>query len=213
MKLYIISGLGADFTVLNKLKFNPNLQIIFINWLIPELNETFENYVFRMAEPITAEEDFYLLGYSFGGILVQEIHKIKPAKKVVILGSIKTDGEKSLVMKAGKISRIPKILPLKFYSGVSVDSFAFIRKFFDSKNSNILTYFKVRDPYYLKWSIQQILDWKMEKLPEVIQILADKDLVFPLKNSQPDYIIKGGTHLFPLTKYKEVSAILGEVFK
>jgi hypothetical protein len=212
MKVYIISGLGADQTVLNKLKFNQNLEIIFIDWLIPDQDEPFENYVSRMADPIAVNEDFYLLGYSFGGILVQEIHKIKPAKKVVILGSIKSDAEKSLVMKAGQFSKITKILPANFYGTVSIDSYAFVRKIFDSKNSNILTYFKVRDPYYLKWSIEQILAWKMEKMPDIIQILGEKDPVFPLKNSQPDYVIEDGTHLFPLTKHKEVSYILNKLF-
>lgn len=211
MKVYVISGLGADFTVLEKLKFNPNLDIIFIEWLIPTQDESFENYVKRMAESISATEEFYLLGYSFGGILVQEIHKLKPAKKVVILGSIKSDSEKSFAMKAGKITKITKILPLKFYGAISTEYYGFIRKLFDSKNANVMTYFRVRDPYYLQWSIQNILDWKMEKMPEVIQILAEKDLVFPLKNSQPDYVIKDATHLFPLTKHKEVSKILAEI--
>lgn len=212
MKVYVISGLGADFKVLEKLKFNSNLEIIFIDWLIPELNESFQSYISRMAEMISIQEDFYLLGYSFGGILVQEIHKIKPAKKIVIMASIKSDTEKSLVMKAGKITKITQILPLKFYGSGPTESYAFIRKIFDSKNANIMTYLRLRDPYYLKWSIQQILDWKMDKIPEVIQILGENDLVFPLKNSQPDYIIKGGTHLFPLTKNKEVSAVLAEIF-
>lgn len=213
MKVYVISGLGADFTVLNKLKFNQNLEIVSIDWLIPELNESLENYVARMAESISHDEDFYLLGYSFGGILVQEIHKIKPAKKIVIMASIKSHLEKSFVMRAGKITKITRILPLKFYGPVPAESYGFIRKIFDSKNSNIMTYLRVRDPYYLKWSIQKIIDWEMEKIPEVIQILGENDLVFPLKNCQPDYIIKGGTHLFPLTKYKEVSAILAKVFE
>ena len=212
MKVYVISGLGADFKVLEKLKFNSNLEIIFIDWLIPELNESFQSYISRMAEMISIQEDFYLLGYSFGGILVQEIHKIKPAKKIVIMASIKSDTEKSLVMKAGKITKITQILPLKFYGSGPTESYAFIRKIFDSKNANIMTYLRLRDPYYLKWSIQQILDWKMDKIPEVIQILGENDLVFPLKNIQPDSIIKGGTHLFPLTKNKEVSAVLAEIF-
>ncbi|MBC7557716.1 MAG: alpha/beta hydrolase [Chryseobacterium sp.] len=211
MKVYVISGLGADFTVLNKLKFDQSLKIIPIDWLIPNQNETLKDYAFRMAETISADEDFYLLGYSFGGILVQEIHKIKPAKKIVIIASIKSDTEKSLVMKAGKMTKITQILPLKFYGSGPTESYAFIRKIFDSKNANIMTYLHVRDPYYLKWSIQQILDWKMEKMPDVIQILGENDLVFPLKNSQPDYVIKGGTHLFPLTKYKEVSKILNKI--
>ncbi|WP_417430415.1 alpha/beta hydrolase [Halpernia sp.] len=212
MKVYVISGLGADFKVLEKLKFNSNLEIVFIDWLIPKSNETFKNYVSRMAETISIEEDFYLLGYSFGGILVQEIHKIKPAKKILILGCIKSDEEKSFVMKAGKMTKITAILPLKFYGAIPAESYGFIRRIFDSKNSNIMTYFRVRDPYYLKWSIQKIIEWKMEKIPEVIQILGEKDLVFPLKNSHPNYVIKDGTHLFPLTKNKEVSEILAKEF-
>ena len=70
----------------------------------------------------------------------------------------------------------------------------------------------VKDPHYLKWSINKILDWKSEVNPNVIQILSDKDIVFPPKNSKPDYVIKGGTHLFPVTKHKEVTRILDEVF-
>ena len=212
MKVYVISGLGADSKVLEKLKFNASLEIIFINWLIPNQNETLESYVSRMSENIAPEEDFYLLGYSFGGIIAQEIHKIKPAKKIVILASIKSDSEKSFVIKAGEISKIAQHLPVKFFGATPTKTYGFIRRIFDSKNANITTYLRVRDPYYLKWSIQQILEWKMQTMPEVIQILGEKDLVFPLKNSHPDYVIESGTHLFPLTKHKEVSKILENIF-
>jgi hypothetical protein len=67
-----------------------------------------------------------------------------------------------------------------------------------------LQYFRVRDPYYLKWSIEKISDWKFEENPDVVQILADRDIVFPIKNSKPDYVIKGGTHLFQLQNLKKL---------
>lgn len=86
--------------------------------------------------------------------------------------------------------------------------YSVVRKFFDPRNPKVLQYFRVRDPYYLKWSIEKISDWKFEENPDVIQILADRDIVFPIKNSKPDYVIKGGTHLFPITKFKEVAYIL-----
>ena len=43
-------------------------------------------------------------------------------------------------------------------------------------------------------------DFELERrgAKEVVQILADKDVVFPVKNSAPDYIIKGASHLFPM---------------
>ena len=74
-------------------------------------------------------------------------------------------------------------------------------------------YFTVRDPYYLKWSIEKISGWKHAESKKVIQILADRDIVFPPKYSQPDYVIKNATHLFPVTRAKEVSKILADIFK
>lgn len=213
MKIYVISGLGADFKVLEKLQFPARHEVVFIDWLIPEKNESFSEYIDRMTMKVDNSEPFYLLGYSFGGLLVQEIHKRKPAEKVVIMGSIKSDKEKSKLIRAGEITRIPKILPVRFFNEKNANVYGVVRKFFDPKNPRVLQYFRVRDPYYLKWSIEKISDWKFEENPEVIQILGDRDIVFPIKNSKPDYIIKGGTHLFPATKYKEVSKILNEVFE
>ncbi|MBN9337982.1 MAG: alpha/beta hydrolase, partial [Chryseobacterium sp.] len=73
-------------------------------------------------------------------------------------------------------------------------------------------YLTIKDPHYLKWSMDKVAKWKFEKLPDVIQILADKDIVFPIKNSRPDFIVKNATHLFPLTKAKQVSEILKAIF-
>lgn len=213
MKLYVISGLGADFTVLEKLKFPIGYDVEFLDWLIPEQDETFEHYVQRMANRIDDSESFCLLGYSFGGIIVQEIHRIKPAEKVIILGSIKSDKEKSKFIKFGQISRLPRLIPLKLFNDRSSAFYSAVRHFFDPKNPKVLDYFKMKDPYYLKWSIEKISDWKFEGMPNVIQIMGDKDIVFPIKNSKPDYIIKGGTHLFPATKPREVSKLLKDILE
>lgn len=208
MKIYVVSGLGADFKVLEKIRFPKRHEVVFIDWLIPLPNEEFPDYVKRMAEKIDGSEPFYLLGYSFGGLLVQEINKLKPAMKVVILASIRSDKEKSRLIRTGQLTRIPKILPVTFFNERTTNMYSVVRKFFDPRNPKVLQYFRVRDPYYLKWSIEKISDWKFDENPKVVQIMGDKDIVFPIKNSRPDYIIKDGTHLFPVTKYKEVSFIL-----
>ena len=213
MKLYVISGLGADKTVFENIVFPKKFsKIVFIDWLIPEAEETFEHFVRRMAEPVDVSEKFSLLGYSFGGILVQEIHKLKPAEQIVILGSIKSHKEMSVTFHLAKKSRIFSKLPESYFGEKTLKSYAFFRKLFDPDNPKFWKYFVVKNPHYLKWSINKILDWKSEVNPNVIQILADKDIVFPPKNSKPDYVIKGGTHLFPVTKHKEVTRILDEVF-
>ena len=213
MKLYVISGLGADKKVFENINFPEKFsEIVFIEWLMPDVNESFQNYVKRMSEPINKDEKFCLLGYSFGGIMVQEINKLKPAEKIVILGSIKSDKEMSVTFHLAKKSRIFTKIPESYFGEKTVKSYAFFRKLFDPKNPKLWQYFVVQNPTYLKWSINKILEWKSDENPKVVQILADKDIVFPPKNSKPDYIIKNGTHLFPVTKHKEVSKILEEVF-
>ncbi len=212
MKLYIISGLGGDEKVLEKLTYNPNIDPIHLPWLMPEKDEDFRHYVLRMAAKIDTSEDFYLMGYSFGGFIVQEIHKIKPAKKIVILGSIRSDSEKSRLIRAGATTNAIRYIPQRFFGESSTIMYAFLKKILDSKNANLMQYFRVKDPYYLKWSMNQITRWKFEKLPDVIQILADKDIVFPVKNSAPDFIIANATHLFPVTRAKQVSRILSTIF-
>ncbi|MBT0548697.1 alpha/beta hydrolase [Riemerella anatipestifer] len=213
MKLYIISGLGADFKILENIKFPDTVEPIFIPWLIPENNESFEHYVCRMAEKIDFSEPFALLGYSFGGFVVQEINKkIKPAEKVVLLASIKSDSEMPKLGYFFKKMRLIKLLPISFFSEKSVFVYSFIRKFIEADSPRVDKYFRVRDPYYLKWSLDKIVNWEFEKTENIVQIMGDKDIAFPIQNSQPDYIIKNATHLFPATKAKEVSEILRKIF-
>ena len=212
MKLYTISGLGADEKVLEKLTFNQNIEVVHIPWLIPNIDEDFYEYIMRMSASIDDSEEFYLLGYSFGGIVVQEIHKLKPAKKIVILGSIRSDLEKSKLIKAGQKTNAIRYIPTRVFNGNTTLFYSFFRKLFDPKNPKLTQYFRVKDPYYLKWSMDKVAHWKFDKIPDVIQILADKDIVFPIKNSQPDFVIKNATHLFPVTKAKEVSEILKTIF-
>ena len=213
MKLYVISGLGADFKVLEKIIFPENIEVVFLDWLMPENKEHFHHYVERMADKVDNSEPFALLGYSFGGLIVQEIDKIKPAEKVVILGSIKSDKEKSRFIKFGEVSKITKYLPQGMFSVKSAAVYSLARGIVDPKNPKLMEYFTVRDPYYLKWSIQKVSAWKFDENPKVIQILGSKDIVFPVKYSKPDYVVENGTHLFPATKHKQVSKILQEIFK
>ena len=213
MKLYVVSGLGADFKVLEKITFPENMEVVFLNWMMPELKEEFLHYIKRMADRIDDSEPFSLLGYSFGGLIVQEIDKIKPAEKVVILGSIKSDKEKSRFIKFGEVSRLTKYLPQGMFNVKSAAVYSLARSIVDPKNPKLMDYFTVRDTYYLKWSIEKVSNWKFAENPKVIQILGSKDIVFPVKYSKPDYVVENGTHLFPATKPKQVSKILAEIFK
>lgn len=211
-KLYIVSGLGADFSVLEKIRFPAHLEVVFLPWLIPTKGEKFSHYVHRMAEKIDSGNTFHLLGYSFGGVLVQEIAKYKKPDKLVILGSIRRSREKSTLMNVAQFFKVTHILPTCFFNPNSAGVYFFFRKVLDPKNPHLLRYFAVKNPYYIQWCIQKMVDWKPENLPESIQILGERDIVFPVRKCTPEYIIRGATHLFPITKHREVSRILEDIF-
>ncbi len=209
--IFVVSGLGADFSVLQRIEFPPEFNVVFLDWLMPEKKESFEHYVQRMADRVDDSAPFYLLGYSFGGLIVQEISRIKPAQKILILGSIRSGKEKSSLLKTGEITRLFKYIPAKLLDpNLKLMKYG-LHYLFGATSSNVLKYFTFRDNRYLKWSLYHIAHWHAEPVEGVIQILGDKDHIFPIKNSKPDYVISGGTHLFPVTKSREVSTIIREV--
>ena len=61
----------------------------------------------------------------------------------------------------------------------------------------------VKDKKYLDWSIENVLLWKQNKINEnVIHIHGDADEVFPIKNIQNCIVVKGGTHIMIVNKFK-----------
>ena len=209
----MISGLGADDLVLSKLVFPEGIEPVFIPWLIPNKDESLDNYVDRMSEGIDTSSPFALFGYSFGGVIVQEIHRKKEAAKIVILGSIKNESECSNFIKLGGWLQFPKRMPLSVFNEKSTVVYTVLRKIFDPRNPKLMQYFRMKDPYYLKWSMDKMVNWKSHPLNiPVIQVMGTKDIVFPIKKCHPDFTIEGGSHLFPVTKSKEVSKVLSKIF-
>ena len=55
----------------------------------------------------------------------------------------------------------------------------------------------------MDWAIEQIINWKRTEIDsEVIHIHGDADEVFPIKYIQNAIVVKGGTHIMILTKYR-----------
>ncbi len=65
IKLYIISGLGANARVFDKITFNEDIDPVFIDWLMPERDEDFDHYISRMAEKIDDTKAFLFIRLFF----------------------------------------------------------------------------------------------------------------------------------------------------
>lgn len=107
--IYIFSGLGVDQRVFDNIDFG-TLDVVFIDWIPPHINEPIQDYAKRISEKITSKNPT-LIGLSFGGILCVELSKIIQTKQILLIASAKTKFELPTMYRLlGKL-KINKILP------------------------------------------------------------------------------------------------------
>jgi hypothetical protein len=64
-------------------------------------------------------------------------------------------------------------------------------------------YLSVRDVQYLDWAIERIVLWDRILVDKtVVHIHGDADEVFPMEYISECIVVKGGTHVMILSKYK-----------
>lgn len=211
MKIYQVSGLGANQNAFKYLKFDVEHEVIYLPWLQPESHETLEHYAQRMAENIQTDEDFILMGLSFGGLVVQEMNRFLDPKLNVLISTVKSRSELPSFMRLSATTRAHKLIPPSFLSSDKGLSYAFFRKLYSSKMPDLQEFFDYRDPEYLTWSIDQIVNWKNHvDLKPFVHIHGDKDIVFPISNIQDAVKIEGGNHLMVLHKARKISELINE---
>ncbi|WP_093825084.1 alpha/beta fold hydrolase [Spirosoma endophyticum] len=93
MKIYFISGLGADKRIFQKLVLPTFFEPVYIELLTPHQNESLPNYAGRMALSIDSIQPFYIVGISFGGMLATEIAKLIRPQKTILISSVSTSNQ------------------------------------------------------------------------------------------------------------------------
>lgn len=210
--VYFMPGLAASSAIFERIALPENsFEMILLEWEIPLDNETLVQYAKRMTQKITHLNPV-LIGVSFGGILVQEMAKFIEARKVIIISSVKTNLEFPRRMKVAKTTKAYKLIPTALIGNIeSLSSFSFGKKI----NQRLKLYEKflrIRDKRYLDWAVEKIILWERAVADEnVIHIHGDEDDVFPIKNIQHCIVVKGGTHVMILAKYKWLNENLPKI--
>jgi pimeloyl-ACP methyl ester carboxylesterase len=205
--IYCISGFGADERVFAHLNFG-NHDVHFIQWKIPENNESITHYAQRMASEI---RDTYpiLIGLSFGGMMSIEVAKIISTEKVILISSIKNYHEKPWYMRLTAYSRINKVVPIRPYSFLAPLENYQLSVRTEEERKLVEQYRKNISPIYADWAINEIIHWKNEWQPSsLFHIHGDSDHIFPIKKLHPDFIIKGGGHMMLMNQSEEVNLAL-----
>ena len=197
-------GLAAGPSIFENIKLpEEQFEMYFLEWFLPIENESIESYALRMTQKITHNNPV-LIGVSFGGVLVQEMAKIIQTDKVIIISSVKTNKEFPSRFKIARNTKAYKLIPTQLLADIEkLVKYAFGDNIVTKRLKLYEKYLSVRDKHYLDWSIETILCWKQKDINEsVIHIHGDADEVFPIKHIKDCIIVKGGTHIMILNKYK-----------
>lgn len=211
MKAYFISGLGADERVFQFLDL-PGIEKIFIKWINPEDQESLASYANRLTAQIDLTQDIILVGISFGGIIAQEIAKIKACKKVILISSIKSPQEFSWQLSLISRCRIYRLFPAKVlkWSNVLTADYYFSTT---SKTESKLLHqiIKETDDGFMIWAINRLMTWK-NPTPQasIIHIHGTADRIFPISPIKSCIKIPGGGHFMVVNKSIELSKIIME---
>ena len=202
--VYFMPGMAASPSIFERIQLpSDTFEIHLLEWLLPEKEETIEAYAQRVAKDIK-HDNVILMGVSFGGILVQEMKAFVNPKKVIIISSVKSNKELPRKMKVAKTTKAYKLIPTQLFENIDMlTKFTFGSSIIKQRLKLYEKFLSVRDKHYLDWAIEQIINWKRTEIDsEVIHIHGDADEVFPIKYIQNAIVVKGGTHIMILTKYR-----------
>ncbi|MCV9934196.1 alpha/beta hydrolase [Flavobacterium sp. LS1R47] len=210
--VYFMPGLAASTTIFERIALPEDVfEMHLLEWEIPLDGESLPDYAKRITQNIKHQNPV-LIGVSFGGILVQEMAKHIAARKVIIISSVKCNAEFPRRMKIAKTTKAYKLIPMRLILNVeSLAKFSFGEKI----NKRLKLYEKflsVRDIRYLDWAVEQVILWDRTKIDEnVIHIHGDQDEVFPIKYIANCKVVKGGTHIMILNKFKWLNENLPKI--
>jgi len=201
--IYLMPGMAASPKIFEHIELPKNqFKIHLLEWIIPLDNEAIGDYALRLTKNIIHDE-IVLLGVSFGGVMVQEMSKHINVKKLIIVSSVKSMHELPKKMLLAKATKAYTLVPTQLASKIDVfEKYAFGKNIV-KRLELYKKYLSVNDSKYLSWAIKEMVCWsQQEEITEIIHIHGDKDTVFPLKYIKNCIVVKNGTHIAIINKYK-----------
>jgi len=201
--VYMMPGMAANPSIFERIKLDTGVyDVHWLQWQLPKKNESLQNYAKRMLKFIPHENPV-LIGVSFGGVLVQEIAKLIPYEKLIIISSVKQSSEIPKHMQLARETGVYKYLPFGLLNYITQIEKLPLGHMLRKRLQLYKQYLSVSDKEYLDWAVREMVCWNQtEAIPEIIHVHGDKDMVFPVKNIK-DYInLAGGTHIMILNRYK-----------
>jgi len=206
MKLYGISGLGADKRVFQNLTIE--CELIPIDWIEPKKNETIEEYSIRLSRKINTTERFGIVGVSFGGLVAVEMSKKLNPVLTILISSAETNKELRAIYRIFGKSGLVNLIPTKLFDpprGIA-------NWIFGAKNKQLLNQIlDDTDLNFAKWAVRALVNWKNEErlINPILKIGGTHDKLIPPKDINTK-LIEQGEHFMIVDRADEISGIINE---
>lgn len=208
MKIYAISGLGADKRLFNNL--NLDHEIVYLDWESHQNCKDLKAYSKRFLTRIDISKPFVLMGVSFGGMICSELSNwCNPAMVILISSAENKFGLPNVYRMAGKADMV-KLFPKSAIGAVNFSiSEVILKKMFGSDSLLLSEYIKNVDADFVKWAAQIICTWQNKETIQQpkLKIKGNKDHILPSLGSDTK-IIKNAGHFVVYENAQEVSAII-----
>ncbi len=210
MKVYFISGLGADCRIFTHIRLPEGFEKVDLNWISPKKDESLSDYSMRMSENINTSEKFVLIGLSMGGMIASEIAgKYSPAATILV-SSVPSSSELPKMYKAMNSLQLHRLLPISVIKSATILKRLFTAERKEDK-SLLRRIIRDTDPQFIRWGLNAIPQWKYTSDQSgFCHIHGGKDAILPIKYTKPTHTIASGTHMLILTNAEEVNKILEE---
>lgn len=210
--VYFMPGLAASPTIFERIELpEDQFEMVLLEWQIPLENESLADYAKRISEKVTKKNPV-LVGVSFGGILVQEMAQFVNPRKVIIISSVKSNIEFPRRMKVTKALRAYKLIPNDLVNKIEKLASLSSSQLIKQRMQLYDKFLSVRDDRYFQWAIRNVILWERNKVDEnVVHIHGDADDVFPIRYIKNCHVVKGGTHIMIINRFRWINENLPKI--
>ncbi|NAS11679.1 alpha/beta hydrolase family protein [Poritiphilus flavus] len=196
-------GLAAASSIFENIVLPPDRFVIHrLEWFVPSRGMDLKSYAAEMCQKIK-HKDPVLVGVSFGGVLVQEMARYLPTRKVIIVSSVKQKSELPKRMIFAKYTKVHKLLPTGLVNNVELLAKYAFGETVTKRLALYEKYLSIRDKRYIDWAIDQMVNWAQSEYdPDLIHIHGEQDAVFPIQNIRECIRVEKGTHTMIIHRYK-----------
>jgi pimeloyl-ACP methyl ester carboxylesterase len=211
LKVYFISGIGADYRLFSHLQLPEGYTASYIHWIPPNDKEKLKDYALRLAGQIDTAEPFILAGLSLGGIMAVEIAKQFPPLCTILISSVPLSAHLPKYFKLAHRLQLNKLVPASLLKTASTIKHSLTMR--SPANRKLMReVIRSGDDRFITWAMNAVLEWDNATIPQPFyHIHGTRDEVFPISLTKPTHVVPNGGHMFLVDRPEAVNAILREI--